>query len=70
MRYEPWDIETIGAQLQQKGCACTSIAVSTRSSQVEGDVASYRATHTCRGCKTTVTEVANPDYVMPPDVDR
>lgn len=70
MSYEPWEPSFVVCQLKDKGCTCDHISISTRSSQVEGDIASYRATHTCRGCKRSVTEVADPNYVMPADVDR
>lgn len=70
--YTPWNEDRALAELTAVGCGCpeNERSISRTDSQVEGDIMSYKATHRCTGCGKSVKEVADPHYVMPPDVDR
>lgn len=77
--YVRWTTEQITDKLVADGCRCVATAtcdrvppppISTSSSEVEGEPWSLVAKHRCAECGVTVHEVADPDYEMPPDVDR
>lgn len=73
IRYTPLTPVQIVTELAKLGCVCNGAdpdpAISSTVSHVEDDLQSYRAKHSCSYCGKVVTEIADPNYVMPPDVD-